>query len=63
MGVYPSLLPTTTGADRDITLDHALSGRRTLSVGLVSWSFGMVLAVVFVYSRFRGMVDSIAEEH
>jgi cytochrome d ubiquinol oxidase subunit II len=65
-GVYPSLLPATTGADRDITLNHALSGQHTLWVGLIWWSFGMALAVgyiVFVYSRFRGKVDSIAEEH
>jgi cytochrome bd ubiquinol oxidase subunit II len=61
-GVYPSLLPATTGADRDITLNHALSGQHTLSVGLIWWSFGMTLAVgyvVFVYSRFRGKVDSM----
>jgi cytochrome d ubiquinol oxidase subunit II len=65
-GVYPTLLPATTGAERDITLDHALSGRHTLLVGLVWWSFGMALAigyVVFVYSRFRGKVDLVAIEH
>jgi cytochrome d ubiquinol oxidase subunit II len=59
-GVYPTLLPATTGADRDITLSRAISGPHALSVGLVWWSFGMVLAVgytVFVYSRFKGKVD------
>lgn len=59
-GVYPSLLPATTGQDRDITLNRALSGPHTLAVGLVWWSFGMTLAicyVVFVYSRFRGKAD------
>jgi cytochrome bd ubiquinol oxidase subunit II len=48
------------------TLNHALSGPNTLSVGLIWWFFGMTLAVsygVFVYSRFRGKTDSIAEEH
>jgi cytochrome d ubiquinol oxidase subunit II len=62
-GVYPTLLPATTGADRDITLDRALSGPHTLAVGLVWWLFGMTLAVcyvVFVYSRFRGKVDADA---
>ncbi|HUN86968.1 MAG TPA: cytochrome d ubiquinol oxidase subunit II [Terracidiphilus sp.] len=60
-GVYPTLLPATTGSDRDITLSRALSGPHTLAVGLVWWSFGMALAVgyiVFVYSRFRGKVDA-----
>lgn len=59
-GVYPTLLPATTGADRDITLSRALSGPHTLSVGLVWWTFGMALALVyfyFVYSRFKGKVD------
>ena len=60
-GVYPTLLPATTGADRDITLARAISGPHTLSVGLAWWSFGMVLAIgytVFVYSRFKGKVDA-----
>jgi len=59
-GVYPTLLPATTGAQNDITLSRALSGPHTLSVGLVWWSFGMALAIayiVFVYSRFKGKVD------
>ncbi len=63
-GVYPTLLPATTGADRDITLTRAISGPHTLAVGLVWWSIGMVLAVsyhVFVYSRFKGKAD--AEGH
>jgi cytochrome d ubiquinol oxidase subunit II len=65
-GVYPTLLPASTGADRDITLARALSGPHTLSVGLAWWLFGMTLAigyVVFVYSRFSGKVDSHAETH
>lgn len=60
-GVYPTLLPATTGADRDITMSRALSGPHTLSVGLVWWSFGMALAVgyfVFVYTRFKGKADA-----
>jgi len=59
-GLYPTLLPATTGADRDITLNSAISGPRTLAVGLVWWGFGMLLAigyVVFVYGKFRGKVD------
>jgi cytochrome d ubiquinol oxidase subunit II len=62
-GVYPTLLPATTGADRDITLARAISGPHTLAVGLVWWSFGMTLAVAyvaFVYSRFKGKIDTTA---
>jgi len=65
-GVYPTLLPASTGADRDITLARALSGPHSLSVGLAWWLFGMTLAVgyvVFVYSRFSGKVDSHAGTH
>ncbi len=65
-GVYPTLLPATTGAQNDITLSRAISGPHTLSVGLAWWTFGMALAVayvVFVYSRFKGKVDLDAHGH
>ncbi len=65
-GVYPTLLPATTGAANDITLSRALSGPHTLAVGLVWWGFGMLLAagyLVLVYSKFRGKVDVGAESH
>ena len=60
-GVYPTLLPATTGADKDITLARAISGPHTLAVGLAWWVFGMALAlgyIVFVYSRFKGKADA-----
>jgi cytochrome d ubiquinol oxidase subunit II len=65
-GLYPTLLPATTGADRDITLSRAISGPHTLAVGLVWWGFGMLLAIgyiVFVYAMFRGKVDLLADAH
>jgi cytochrome bd ubiquinol oxidase subunit II len=65
-GVYPVLLPATTGSANDITLARALSGPHTLQVGLVWWFFGMALAVtyvVFVYSRFKGKVEVEAKGH
>ncbi len=65
-GLYPTLLPATTGVANDITLSLAISGPHTLAVGLVWWSLGMVLAigyVVFVYSRFRGKVNLYAGGH
>lgn len=65
-GVYPVLLPATTGAANDITLARALSGPHTLAVGLAWWLFSMALAVtyvVFVYSRFKGKADAAVEGH
>ena len=65
-GLYPTLLPATTGADRDITLSRAISGPHTLAVGLVWWGFGMALAlcyIVFVYGKFRGKVDLDSAAH
>jgi cytochrome d ubiquinol oxidase subunit II len=65
-GLYPTLLPATTGAANDITLPRAISGPHTLAVGLAWWSFGMALAVgyvVFVYAKFRGKVDLGSEGH
>ena len=59
IGLYPRLLPATTESAYDITIDNALSGPHTLHVGLIWWSFGMVLAVgyfVLVYRMFRGKV-------
>jgi cytochrome d ubiquinol oxidase subunit II len=64
--LYPTLLPATTGSANDITLSRAISGPHTLAVGLVWWSFGMLLAfayVVFVYVKFRGKVDLGAGGH
>jgi cytochrome d ubiquinol oxidase subunit II len=65
-GLYPTLLPATSGAANDITLSRAISGPHTLAVGLVWWGAGMVLAIgyiVFVYSKFRGKVDLRAGGH
>ena len=60
IGLYPRLLPSTTGTRYDITIDQALSGPHTLRVGLAWWAFGMCLAFtyfVIVYRMFRGKVS------
>jgi cytochrome bd ubiquinol oxidase subunit II len=65
-GLYPTLLPASTGQERDITLAKAISGPHTLAVGLVWWALGMTLAVgyvVFVYAKFRGKVDLTSASH
>lgn len=58
-GLYPVVLPASSGYGPDITLDRSLSGPHALAVGLVWWTFGMALAigyVVFVYSHFKGKI-------
>jgi cytochrome d ubiquinol oxidase subunit II len=62
-GMFPTLLPSTTNAAYDITLNSAITAHHALAVGLVWWSIGMALAVsyiVFVYSHFRGKVEDSA---
>ena len=59
-GLYPALLPATSGTDRDITIARALAGPHTIRVGLAWWAFGMALAALYfvvVYRMFRGKVS------
>jgi cytochrome d ubiquinol oxidase subunit II len=58
---YPNLLPSITDPSYSLTIYNAHTGIYSLSVGLVWWSIGMALAViyfVFLYSSFRGKVGS-----
>src|SRR5579872_102296 len=60
IGLYPRLLPSTTGSTYDVTIANAISGPHTLHVGLIWWSFGMLLAIgyfIFIYRMFRGKVS------
>jgi cytochrome d ubiquinol oxidase subunit II len=62
-GLYPTILASTTDAANDITIAKALSGPHTLHVGLVWWTIGMVLAVIYfctTYFMFRGKVPDDA---
>jgi cytochrome d ubiquinol oxidase subunit II len=64
IGLYPRLLPSSSNPDRDITIWNAMSGPYALHVGLVWWSFGMLLAItyfVIVYRMFRGKVSPEGE--
>jgi len=64
LGLFPVLLPAVGGAGHDLTIASAISGPHTLRVGLVWWSFGMVLALMYfgiVYWLFRGKVAKSAE--
>jgi cytochrome d ubiquinol oxidase subunit II len=58
-GLYPRLLPSSTDATRDITISRALAGPYALHIGLLWWSFGTLLALLYFitsYSMFRGKV-------
>jgi cytochrome d ubiquinol oxidase subunit II len=57
--VYPNLLISSTDPARNITVYNAAAGSYALSVGLIWWSFGMLLAVgyfIFIYRMFRGKI-------
>jgi hypothetical protein len=60
VALYPRLLPSRSTADRDITIQNALSGPHTLQVGLMWWAFGICLAAIYfivVYRMFKGKVS------
>ena len=62
--LYPVLLPASGDAAWSITIFNAAAGRHALSVGLIWWTGGMLLAisyVVFVYRTFRGKVSAAAQ--
>lgn len=64
VGLYPTLLPSSTNAADDITVAKALSGSYALHVGLIWWSFGILLAVGYFsvnYGLFRGKVSAESE--
>ncbi len=59
-GLIPVLLPSTSQNGPSITIVNALAGPHTIRVGLVWWSFGMLLALLYfsiVYWLFRGKVS------
>jgi cytochrome d ubiquinol oxidase subunit II len=60
-GLYPTLLPSSVNAASDLTVANSLSGSYATHVGLIWWSFGMVLAVGYFcisYGMFRGKVST-----
>jgi cytochrome bd ubiquinol oxidase subunit II len=63
VGLYPVLLPSSSDPARDITIASALAGPHSLHVGLVWWSFGLLLALAYFitsYRLFRGKVSAEA---
>jgi cytochrome d ubiquinol oxidase subunit II len=60
VGLYPTVLPSSADAASDITIAKALTGTYATHVGLIWWSFGMVLALGYFaisYGMFRGKVS------
>jgi cytochrome d ubiquinol oxidase subunit II len=65
-GLFPVLLPSTNPAVPSITIAESIAGPHTLRVGLVWWTFGTLLAVMYfciVYWLFRGKVSKHAESY
>jgi cytochrome bd ubiquinol oxidase subunit II len=59
ISLYPRLLPSSDYLGHDITVQNALSGPYALRVGLIWWSIGMILAIIYfvvIYRMFRGKV-------
>jgi cytochrome d ubiquinol oxidase subunit II len=64
VGLFPVLLPTVGTAGRDITISLALAGSHTLHVGLVWWTLGILLAIMYfviIHWLFRGKVPRHAD--
>jgi cytochrome d ubiquinol oxidase subunit II len=64
--LYPVLLPASTGPANSITIYNAATGPNSLSVGLVWWSAGMLVAIgyfVFIYWLFAGKVRVSTGDH
>jgi cytochrome d ubiquinol oxidase subunit II len=64
VGLYPTLLPSSIDAAGDITVAKALTGTYATHVGLVWWSFGILLALGYhcvSYGMFRGKVAEHAD--
>ena len=56
-GVYPLLLPASTGPALSLTIDKAAAGSYGLHIGLAWWIPGMFLVAaytIFTYRRLSG---------
>ena len=64
--LYPALLPGAPDPRYSITIHNAAAGTSSLSIGLVWWSVGMLIAIgyfVFVYRMFAGKVRADGGDH
>ncbi len=59
-GLYPYVLPASTGDQYSLTIYNTASNQYGLSVGLVWWLIGIIMATgyfVYLYRSFRGKVS------
>ncbi len=64
--LYPVLLPSSTGDANNLTIFNAASGPNSLSVGLIWWTGGMLIAIgyfVLIYRLFAGKVRDESYPH
>ncbi|MGB8582022.1 MAG: cytochrome d ubiquinol oxidase subunit II [Candidatus Sulfotelmatobacter sp.] len=57
--LYPNVLPASTDAAYSLTIYNTAAGRHGLTVGIIWWSIGMILALgyfTFLFRMFRGKV-------
>ena len=52
-GLYPYVLPARHGQPNGLTVDNASSSHHALSIALVWWPIGMLLAVVYFTFSYR----------
>jgi cytochrome d ubiquinol oxidase subunit II len=65
-GIYPYVLPSLTDPALALTIDNTLAGRHGLSVGLLWWTPGMLLAsgyAIYAHRKFSGKVEPGGGEH
>ena len=64
-GLYPYVLPATTGDDRGLTVANAASGDIAMRTGLYWWIPGIAIAIayqVFTYRHLRGKVTPSSDD-
>jgi cytochrome d ubiquinol oxidase subunit II len=58
-GIYPDVLPAAMNQKHSLTIYNTATGHHGLTVGLVWWCVGIVIALayfIFIYSMFKGKV-------
>ena len=63
-GLFPNLLPASTGSQYSLTVHNSIAGQYGLAVGIVWWIIGVVLALVYfayLFLTFRGKIQLPAE--
>jgi len=59
-GLFPNVLPASTGPHLSLTVYNTAAGEHGLRVGIVWWSIGMALAAgyfVYLFQSFKGKVE------